>query len=357
MYALLFSKILEAKGETIFKFRVEVSYTSPHKMIKRLVNQLQDFFGISRKEARAALVLMIFSFCLLWTPFIFRRWILPLVPLPSTPVNTQRLDSIALDLDKAAEIAETEDTYKKPSYKKTPSRPLRLFRFDPNQATAEELEELGIPKFLTKRIEKYRSKGGQFRKKEDLMHIYDFPSDVYKRLEPYIMLQNSPAKPAEYKNYESSRAEKPTVPVYNKEAKSNAKPVVSAFDINTADTTQLIRLKGIGTKLSLRIIKFRDALGGFHSASQFQEIFGLDSLAQSELNKYAKVQSPIRKININTATIEQLSSHSYLRNKKITSVIINYRDQHGPYAGIEDLKKVKVLDDVMIAKIAPYLTF
>ena len=326
-------------------------------MIKRIIAQLQDFFGISRKEARAALVLMILSFCLLWAPFIFRRWVLPLIPPPSTPVDRQKLDSIVNDLEKEAEVAEAENAYKKPSFEKKPSRPVRLFHFDPNKATTDELEELGIPKFLTKRIEKYRNKGGKFQKKADLMHIYDFPAEVYKRLEPYITLPNPSADYSEKKKYEDNSTEKNLAPVYHKEPKSYIKPTISAFDINTADTTQLIQLKGIGTKLSLRILKFRDALGGFHSGSQFQEIFGLDSLALSELNKYAKVQSPVRKISINTATIEQLNSHSYLRNKKFATVIINYRDQHGPYTGIEDLKKVKVLDDATILKITPYLTF
>jgi len=116
-------------------------------------------------------------------------------------------------------------------------------------------------------------------------------------------------------------------------------------------------LKGIGSKLSLRILKFREGLGGFHSTSQYSEIYGLDSLALSELNKYARVNSPVRKINVNTSTIEELISHSYLRNKKLATVIINYRTQHGNYNSIEDLKKVKVLDAGTIEKLAPYLTF
>lgn len=324
-------------------------------MFRKILDQLEDYFGISRKQARAAFVLMAFSFILVWTPFIFRRWLLPYFPASSEPVNTQKLDSIATQLEKdtSTEAVERENNYSKKEYKNTPNRPVRLFAFEPNTATIDQLQELGIPQFIARRIDKYRSKGGKFRKKEDLLHIYDFPTDVYKKLESYISLPEVTTK-----KYASNFTEK-SVPdnALPKEIKAYNKPVIVPFDINSTDTTELIRLKGIGSKLSLRILKFRDALGGFHSVGQFSEIFGLDSLALSELNKYAKIQSPVRKININTATVEELGQHPYLRNKKINAVIINYRTQHGPFQSVDDLKKVRVMDENTIEKIRPYLVF
>lgn len=83
----------------------------------------------------------------------------------------------------------------------------------------------------------------------------------------------------------------------------------------------------------------------------------MDSVAVAELNKYAKIGTAVEKININTATVEELSSHSYLRNKKLANVIVNYRNQHGTFSSAEDLKKVKVLDAVTIDKLAPYLAY
>ena len=327
-------------------------------MIQRIISQLQDFFGISRKEARGTLVLMVILFFLIWTPFVFRRWILPHFPLPAADqsANIQKLDSIVAEIEETAPMGYAENNFKESSTSKKPTKPVRLSSFDPNQATVDELTELGIPAFLAKRIDKYRSKGGKFRKKEDLLHIYDFPSDVYNTLEPYITLPATSGKSFAGKG-NTNIAEKATNRPFANERKPYTKPVIASFDINTADTTQLVVLKGIGSKLSLRILKFREGLGGFHSTSQYSEIYGLDSLALSELNKYARVNSPVRKINVNTSTIEELISHSYLRNKKLATVIINYRTQHGNYNSIEDLKKVKVLDAGTIEKLAPYLTF
>jgi competence protein ComEA len=324
-------------------------------MLRRILDQLEDYFGISRKQARAAFVPMAFSFIIIWTPFVFRRWILPYFPDTSEPVNKQKFDSIALQLEKDASALtfERENNDSKKEFKNTVKRPVRLYAFDPNTATVDQLQELGIAPFIARRIDKYRLKGGKFRKKEDLMHIYDFPSEVYKRLETYIVLpeHSSSVQPAGFTKNASPHNPLP------KEIRTYTKPVIVPFDINTTDTTELIKLKGIGSKLSLRILKFREALGGFHSASQFAEIFGLDSLALSELNRYAKIQSPVKKININTATPEALSQHAYLRNKKINAVIINYRTHHGPYQALEDLKKIRVLDEKTIEQIGPYLEF
>lgn len=319
-------------------------------MAKKIVTRLQDYFGISRKEARGALVLMILCLILIWTPFVFRRWVLPNVPVSENDVDLKKLDSIAIRLEK-------ENQLKFGKYKKYPAkkeyakagRTFRLFDFDPNTATVDELATLGIPVFLAKRIDKFRSKGGQFRKKEDLLTIYDFPASLYKRLEKHIVL--SPVA-----NGNKAKFTPKDRVVYEKKV-FEKKPAIAEFDINKADTTQLVRLRGIGSKLSVRILKFRDGLGGFHSASQYAEIFGLDSLAFSELNRFAKVQSGVKKMNINTATAEELNSHTYLKNKKIAAIVINYRNQHGNYQSIDDLRKVKVVDESMIRKMEPYLSF
>jgi competence protein ComEA len=325
-------------------------------MIRKIISQLQDFFGISRKEARGTLVLIVLMSFLIWTPFVFRRFILPHFPSfgSETNISTQKLDSIVAELDKKAPDKFTPDKFEKKEFPGKAEKAVRLFTFDPNTATIEDFKTLGIPEFLAKRIDKYRSKGGKFRKKEDLLQIYDFPAQTYKTLEPYIRLSADKTSTApKYKTYTNEKK------ISNYPAKTNSysKPVLVAFDINTADTSQLIKLKGIGSKLSLRILKFRDGLGGFHSTSQFSEIYGLDSLAVAELNRYAKIGSAVRKININTATVEELNSHSYLRNKKLANVIVNYRNQHGAYSSPEDLRKVKVLDAATIEKLIPYLAF
>ena len=132
--------------------------------------------------------------------------------------------------------------------------------------------------------------------------------------------------------------------------------MIQPFDINTADTAQLIALKGIGSGRARQIVKFRDALGGFTNTEQFAEIFNIDSLSLSELQQYARIKTEVRKISVNTATAEELDRSPYLSRRQ-AEIIVRYREQHGAYANAEALKPIRILDARTIERIAPYLAF
>jgi competence protein ComEA len=133
------------------------------------------------------------------------------------------------------------------------------------------------------------------------------------------------------------------------------KYIPSVIDINTADTSALIALPGIGSKLSQRIIMFRDKLGGFYKIEQVAETFGLpDSTFQKIKTRLVLINSSVRQININTATVEELKSHPYLRYA-IANAIIQYRNQHGNFSSPDDLKKVVAVTEEVFAKVFPYL--
>ncbi|GHB76070.1 ComEA family DNA-binding protein [Persicitalea jodogahamensis] len=329
-------------------------------MLRRLLRRIQDFFGISPAESRGALVLILLSFGLVWAPTVYKWWVLPLFQDDTIPFTIEYLDSTAALIPGQSSQFGQERDFARSTFggnDETPARPTRLFIFDPNTASPDQLQELGIPRFLALRIEKYRQKGGRFRRKEDLQKIYDFPPALFAKLEPYIELTSSTQQPGLPNAGFEENPTRETTFVPPNAARPFARPTPVAFDINTADTTQLATLRGIGSKLSARIVKFRDALGGFHSTEQYSEVFGLDSLALAELRRYGRVQTPPQKININTATIEELSRHPYFRNRKLNEVIVRYREQHGPYASFEAMKSVRILDDATLKKWMPYLAF
>ncbi len=326
-------------------------------MLRRLILLIRDEFGVSKSQARAFLVVAVLMVAAWSVPFVYDR-LLDNDALVIQPRDIQKADSLVAILEKSQVLSKSYPSYTAKNYPKetqgSPEQPLTLFYFDPNLATVEQFQALGMPRFIAERIEKYRSKGGKFRKKEDLQKIYGLQPALYEKLEPYISLAKEESKPQNQATL-TSAAEVATAVV---PPKSNhfSKPVEVVFDINTADTTQLIRLKGIGSKLAARIVKFRDGLGGFVSETQFSEVFGLDSLALEELNRLARVKSPVKKININTASPEDLDRHPYLSRRQ-SEIIVRYREQHGAFQSEEDLLKIKILDERLVSKIAPYLAF
>jgi competence ComEA-like helix-hairpin-helix protein len=128
-------------------------------------------------------------------------------------------------------------------------------------------------------------------------------------------------------------------------------------DINEADTSSFIALPGIGSKLASRIVAFREKLGGFYSVDQVSELYGLPDSVFQKIKPYLSLDNSasVHKININTASKEELKSHPYIR-WQIANVIIAYRDQHGKFTEPEDLKKIPVITDDVFEKIGHYIT-
>lgn len=330
-------------------------------MFARFQSLIRDYFGFSQKESRGFVILLLLTgFCLL-IPFVY-RFLADRNPVDTSAADQRKLDSLValMRTEAAAQPGYPDRTDNGKTTAERFSEP-KLFAFDPNTVSVAGWQQLGLPRWMAERIEKYRSKGGQFRKKEDLLRIYDFPPDLYDQLEPYITLKDGPPaarfSPDRYgptKPYEAS------APYSNRERPSYperpAKPALQPFDINTADTSQLIALKGIGSTLAGRIVKYRDGLGGFISVEQFRDVYGLDSLALTELQTFGQIRSGVRKIQVNTASAEELDRHPFLSRRQ-SQLIVSYREQHGAYTSAESLKPIRILDARTIEKITPYLEF
>ena len=68
----------------------------------------------------------------------------------------------------------------------------------------------------------------------------------------------------------------------------------------------------------------------------------------------AKKLAPGESVDLNTATVEQLSQVPGIGRKKATDVIA-YRDAHGPFTSVDQLDHVKGFGKKALARVAPYL--
>ena len=62
----------------------------------------------------------------------------------------------------------------------------------------------------------------------------------------------------------------------------------------------------------------------------------------------------VKKININLATVDELKAHPYIK-WNIANAIVEYRNQHGNYSGIDELKKIAIMTNEIYSRIIPYL--
>lgn len=83
----------------------------------------------------------------------------------------------------------------------------------------------------------------------------------------------------------------------------------ATIDLNTADTTLLKRVPGIGSSFARRIVKYRDLLGGYYVVEQLQEVYGMDRERYDAIYPYFTVGTAVRPL---TLSIDSISYHPYL---------------------------------------------
>jgi len=201
----------------------------------------------------------------------------------------------------------------------------KLFPFDPNTVSKSGWDSLGVHSYIAERINKYLAKGGCFKSPRDLLKIYGFDSLKLEELLPFIRI------------------------------KTKMKPQIVKLDLNRADTNQLITLPGIGLYFANKIIDYRSKLGGFYNINQLADIYGLRKSRVDSLSFFLVVDLEIqRSININKATVEELSKHPYISYRE-ASDIIRFRKRKGVILDLEILLKKKILRESAYKRVKPYL--
>ncbi|MGK0638025.1 helix-hairpin-helix domain-containing protein [Schleiferia thermophila] len=210
---------------------------------------------------------------------------------------------------------------------------IKLKPFDPNQADSMELYELGFKPWQISNLLRYRSRGGKFFKKEDLRRLYGIDSIFYRTLEPYIQIASDGT---------------------NKENDENT--TVALTDINSADSATLVSIRGIGPTLAHRIIRYRNSLGGFVREEQLLEVYGIDSSRFEWIKPQISLDtSLIRKININTASEEQLIVHPYI-SPGLAREIVAFRKNFRLFQSVFEIEKLNLAKNKDLSKLYPYLT-
>jgi len=303
---------------------------------------LRDYFVFTRKE-RIGLLIVIIVIIGIW---IFPKLSRPLAPqtIPPDTSWVHAAEKLMTLSDDSNDQPDTNDlAYIRPSSQLSFESKGQLFDFDPNTLSAGGWKKLGIREKTISTIQNYLKKGGHFSEAEDLKKIYGVRPDEYVRLKPYIRITSTRAESPGDKQSESRKETFTT------------KPRLVVVDINTADTAAFIALPGIGSKLASRIVNFRDKLGGFYSADQIAETYGLPDSVFLKIKPFLKVEASIvRKFNINTATKEEMKSHPYLK-WNLANAIVEYRNQHGAFSSLEDLKKISLITTDIFDKVKFYL--
>jgi len=203
--------------------------------------------------------------------------------------------------------------------------------FDPNYLSAREMYRLQFPEIWIDRILQFKRADGYIENESDFQRMCADDTAMYRALRPHLRFRHAPM-----------RREPPVASI-------------STTDLNLASESDLTRIRGIGTVLAGRILKFRDALGGFVSPDQLFEVYGLDSNVVGNVLEKFELKREVRLLNINEANREELQAHPYI-SYQMAGALVKYRKMHGTFSEVTELHELYSWKPGAIEKLLPYLT-
>jgi len=360
--------------------------------MRDIFNQVKFYFTYHRKDKYGIIVLLILCVTLLIVPEIYYHTIGKKKIIDHINITHEKFAELVKKFEAAKEISYVKEENLETDLTKIESKPI-----DINLATAAELKILkGIGNVFSKRITKYRDSKNGFDKIEDLKNVYGITDSLYEALLPHIAFtsikKTTKKKGTKQKNFNNDFKYKKDN--YKFEKKETAPVMV---DINTATANELKQLKGIGPVLSERIVKFRNAMGGFENIEQLNDVYGIeDSLYFTLLDniEMSKVEKPVKELEQNfegtTASAENTKTTSYQKTtenkpaapskpkrniivdinkasegelEKLNGIgnfrakeIVAQRERLGGFYSIEQIKEVYSFDDSLYLALKPQLS-
>jgi DNA uptake protein ComE-like DNA-binding protein len=243
------------------------------------------------------------------------------------------------DLKQVAELRKLKESRSTNSFnKKNKQNKYKIppNRFNPNDYTVEQWRALGLSVKQVNVIMKF-TKRGVYRM-EDFEKIFVIPNELFLKMkDSLIFSERFPEK------------------TYTDYAKTEKK--VIRVELNSSSKEEIMELPGVGAYIAERIVNMRERLGGFILKEQLLEIKKIDLELYNKIENLLLVdRTKIIRLNINTASAEELKNHPYL-NWNIANSIVKMRVQKGgTYKNLEELLDSVLIDRELFEKIKPYLS-
>ena len=203
-------------------------------------------------------------------------------------------------------------------------------KFNPKEYKVDDWMKLGLSQKQSEVVLKFASRG--ISNESELKKIFVIPDELFFLIKDSVIF---------------------SVEGTNKADISNSKKEIAIVDLNTCNKEELLALPGIGEYFANRIISYRETLGGFNSKNQLLEVWNFDNEKLNKISPYLIVSDEIKKININSATLDQLKKHPYI-TYNVANSIVKMRNQN-KFNELSEIKRSKLIDEELYRKIEPYL--
>jgi competence ComEA-like helix-hairpin-helix protein len=219
-----------------------------------------------------------------------------------------------------------------------------IYPFNPNFITDFKGYKLGMSVEEIDRLLAYRAQNKFVNSAAEFQVVTKVSDSLLKVISPYFKF------PDWVKNNKNNSQE------FAKNDFSKPGKII-VLDINQATKEDLMKVYGIGDKISDRILEQKEKYGAFVSMEQMDDIWGLSPEVLEKLKSSFSVKSVTncKKININNASVKELTQFPFFRYQLAKDIVV-FRTMKGDIK-IEDLSKIKGFPLEKIKIIALYLEF
>ena len=229
-------------------------------------------------------------------------------------VNTDELKKYEQEIDSLKQINIEE-------------RAPKIYPFNPNYITDYKGYTLGMSSDEIDRLLRFRDQGDWINSIKQFQEVTKVSDSLLNQISPYFKFPEWVTNPKQKNSYSDNKP----------------KTFAEKKDLNKATGEQLQTVNGIGVYYSEKIIKLRSKfVGGFIADVQLQDVSGLTPEVIEKITNEFTVKTPrqIQKINLNTATVDQLVTIQHI-DYEVAYKIIEQRQLREGYKSIDELTKVK----------------
>ena len=244
----------------------------------------------------------------------------------------EKADSLTVDEEYQAKMDELRSrNLKKDS--------ISVYPFNPNYITDYKGYILGMSTEEIDRLHVFRSKNQFVNSAKEFQEVTLISDSLLENLRPYFKFPEW-TRQGIVESVVDGGARSPKS--LKSESGLDTSKSVKIRDLNSATVDELKSVNGIGDKLSRRIVKFRDLLGGFLVEEQLGHVYGLEpEVVARVLNNFRILESPtIPKININQASSRDISKLVYIKYE-VAARIVALREAKGGIDSFDELIEIE----------------
>ncbi|AXG70120.1 helix-hairpin-helix motif protein [Kordia sp. SMS9] len=215
----------------------------------------------------------------------------------------------------------------------------KRYPFNPNFITDYKGFTLGMSTEEIDRLHTFRAKNKYVNSAAEFQTVTKVSDSLLNDIKPYFKF------PEWVKNKQRKQS------YQKKKYASKEEIILKKINLNTATVAELRKVYGIGEKLSARIVNYRTKLGGFTTASELGDVYGLKpEVIQNIWKRFYIGKITIVKIDINKATVDELRK-IYGIGEKLSARIVKYRTKLNGFVTEAQLNDVYGLKPEVIEKL------